>query len=73
MPLVTGKELGKIISKLGYEYSHSSGSHMTYVNKEDNHKVTIPNHGFEKLRLGILNKIIKKDLRLSRKNFLKLI
>jgi predicted RNA binding protein YcfA (HicA-like mRNA interferase family) len=73
LPLLTGKELGKIISKIGYEYSHSSGSHMTYINKYKSHKVTIPNHGSEKLRPGLLIKIIKKDLYLSRKEFLELL
>ena len=73
LPLITGKELGEIISKIGYEYSHSSGSHMTFINKEDNHKITIPNHGSEKLRPGLLNKIIIKDLGLTRDEFLNLV
>lgn len=73
LPLLTGKKLGKVISKIGYVYSHSSGSHMTFINIKDNHKITIPNHGSEKLRPGILNKIIKKDLNLSREEFIKLL
>ena len=30
LPRLTGKELGKIIEKLGFVYSHTTGSHMVY-------------------------------------------
>ncbi len=73
LPLLTGKELGKVIIKLGYKYDHSCGSHMTYTNFEDNKKLTIPNHGKEPMRPGLLLKIIKKDLGLTKEEFIKLL
>jgi len=73
LPLLTGKQLGKIIIKLGYKYDHSCRSHMTFTNLEENKKITIPNRGSESIRPGLLLKIIKKDLGLSKEEFLKLL
>jgi len=70
LPRLTGKELGKIIEKLGFKYSHTTGSHMTYKHP-DGRKTTIPHHSGEEIGPGLLNKIIKKDLILTREKFLK--
>ncbi|HOZ35950.1 MAG TPA: type II toxin-antitoxin system HicA family toxin [archaeon] len=73
LPLLTGKELGKIIVKIGYKYDHTSGSHMTFTNFEEHKKITIPNHGSEPIRPGLLLKIIKKDLGITKEEFFKLL
>ena len=70
LPRLNGKELGKIITKLGFVYSHTTGSHMIYKHP-DGRKTTIPYHGGEEIGPGLLNKIIKKDCCISRKEFLK--
>ncbi|MBI2499068.1 type II toxin-antitoxin system HicA family toxin [Candidatus Woesearchaeota archaeon] len=70
LPKLTGKELGKIISKLGFVYSHITGSHMIYKHP-DGRKTTIPYYGGEEIGPGLLNKIIKKDLRMTREEFLR--
>lgn len=73
LPLLTGKQVGKIISKLGYEYVKHTGSHMTFINKNNHQKIIIPDHGSEKIGFGLLNKIIKKDLGITREEFLELL
>ena len=72
LPKLTGKELGKVVLKLGFEYSHTTGSHMVFKHK-DGRRTTIPHHAGEELGPGLLNKIIKKDLGLTREEFLRYI
>ena len=68
--MLSGKELGKIVQKFGFVYSHTTGSHMVFKHP-DGRKTTIPHHANEEIGPGLLNKIIKKDLGLSREEFLK--
>jgi predicted RNA binding protein YcfA (HicA-like mRNA interferase family) len=70
LPKLTGKELGKIIEKLGFVHSHTTGSHAVYKHP-DGRWTTIPQHAGEEIGPGLLNKIIKKDLGMSRDEFLK--
>lgn len=72
LPRLTGKELGKIVGKLGFKFDHQTGSHMVYKHP-DGRKTTIPHHSGEEIGPGLLNKIIKKDLRITRKDFMKLV
>jgi len=34
LPRLTGKELGKIVEKLGFKFDHQTGSHMIYKHPE---------------------------------------
>jgi len=70
LPKLTGKELAKIVEKFGFIYSHTTGSHMVYKHP-DGRKTTIPHHSGEDIGPGLLNKIIKKDLVITRDEFLK--
>lgn len=72
LPKLTGKELSKIIKKIGFVYSHTKGSHLIYKHP-DGRRTTIPYHSGEEIGPGLLNKIIKRELRLTRKEFLKLV
>ena len=72
LPKLSGKEVAKIVAKLGFEYSHTTGSHMVYKHP-DGRKTTIPYHSGEDLGPGLFNKIIKKDLQMTRKEFLSII
>jgi len=69
LPKLSGKELAKIAEKFGFVYSHSRGSHMVY-NHSDGRKTVIPYHAGEEIGTGLLNKIIKKDLKITRKEFM---
>ncbi len=71
MPQLTAVQLAKIIQKLGFEFIRQTGSHMFFKHK-DGRSTVIPNHPGEKIGPGLLLKIIKKDLNLSRKDFDKL-
>ena len=72
LPRLTGKELAKIVKRLGFVHSHTTGSHMMYKHP-DGRRTIIPHHGGEQIGPGLLNKIIKKDLRITRDEFLKYI
>ena len=69
LPRLTGKEVAKIAEKLGFVYSHTTGSHMVYKHP-DGRRVTIPHHAGEELGPGLLNKIIKKDFEITREEFM---
>lgn len=70
LPRLTGKELAKIVEKLGFQFKHQRGSHMIYEH-EDGRKTTILQHTREEIGPGLLNKIIKKDLQITRDEFMK--
>lgn len=68
LPRLTGKELAKIVERFDFVYSHTTGSHMVY-NHPDGRRATIPHHSNEEIGPGLLIKIIKKDLSISREEF----
>ena len=72
LPRLTGKELAKIIGKLGFEFIRQEGSHM-FFRHSDGRTTVIPNHQSEEIGIGLLAKIIKKDLMISREKFEKLL
>ena len=72
LPRLTGKELARVVEKLGFAYSHTTCSHMVFRHP-DGRKTTIPHHAGEEIGPGLLNKIIKKDLSLTRDRFLELL
>ena len=69
LPLMSAKELVKVLEKLGFEFKRQQGSHM-FFEHPDGRTTVIPNHPGEDLDRGLLNKIIKHDLELSRDEFL---
>ena len=70
LPIISGTEVVKALKKVGYEIDHQTGSHMIYKHP-DGRKTTIPSHGKEEIGPGLLNKIIKHDLKLTREEFMK--
>jgi len=72
LPRISAIELSKIIKKLRFEFIRQEGSHMFFRNS-DGRTTVIPNHPGEDIGTGLLNKIIKKDLQISRKDFEKLL
>jgi len=71
LPLLTAKELVKIIKKVGFEFKRQQGSHM-FFEHSDGRTTVIPNHPGEEIDRGLLNKIVKHDLKIDREDFLKL-
>ena len=68
---ITGNELIKALSKIGFTVVRIKGSHHR-LGHTDGRKTTIPVHGKETLGTGILLKILR-DLDLSRDDLLKLL
>ena len=72
LPLLTANELAKMIKKVGFEFKRQEGSHM-FFEHSDGRTTVIPNHPGEEIDRGLLNKIVKHDLKISREGFLKLV
>lgn len=70
LPNLTGKEIAKVVTKLGFIFDHQTGSHMVFEHP-DGRKTTIPHHSGEEIGPGLLLKIIKHDLKITREEFLK--
>lgn len=68
--LLTGRELIKILLKMGFNKIRQKGSHV-FLRHPDGRTTVVPNHPGEKIDRSLLNKIIKKDLGISRDEFLK--
>ena len=70
LPLMKAKDIAKILEKLGFEFKRQKGSHM-FFGHPDGRTTVLPNHPTENVDRGLLNKIIKHDLQISRDEFLK--
>ena len=70
LPLLTARELIKIISALGFILKRQKGSHM-FFEHADGRTTVIPNHPGEQIDRSLLNKIIKQDLNMDIESFLK--
>jgi predicted RNA binding protein YcfA (HicA-like mRNA interferase family) len=44
LPVVTAKELARVVEQLGFVFRRQSGSHAIYVRSEDQARVVIPMH-----------------------------
>jgi len=69
LPLITAKELIKILLALNFELKRQKGSHKFFRHK-DGRTTVIPDHGNEQIDRGLLNKIIKHDIMISIDDFL---
>ena len=70
LPLMTAREVAKILGKLGFECKRQRGSHM-FFEHPDGRTTVVPNHPGEKIDRNLLNKIVKHDLQMTREEFLK--
>lgn len=69
---MTGKQLGKVLEKLGFSLIGQTGSHAVYKHL-DGRVTVVPVHSGEEIGPGLLLKIIKKDLGIQREEFEELI
>jgi len=72
LPQISAEELIKILIKIGFEVKRQSGSHI-FLRHKDGRTTIIPNHPGEKIDRGLLNKILRKDIQISRENFMRLL
>ena len=68
LPVVTGKELARIVVKLGFEFRRQKGSHAIYVNPQDKTRTVIPMHSAVAIKPKTLRGIIQ-DLKLTVEEF----
>jgi predicted RNA binding protein YcfA (HicA-like mRNA interferase family) len=71
LPLLSARDLSKTLTKMGFKFKRQQGSHM-FFDHPDGRTTVIPNHPGEKIDRGLLNKIIKHDLDMTRDEFLKI-
>ncbi|MBR9700326.1 addiction module toxin, HicA family [Candidatus Woesearchaeota archaeon] len=70
LPLLSAKELQKFLEKEGFRKVRQKGSHM-FFSHSDGRTTVVPRHNREKLDRGLLLKIIKQDMGISRREFLR--
>ena len=64
---VSGKEMCKLVEKLGFQRVHQVGSHIRYIHL-DGRKTVVSVHGNEDLGIGLLKEILRQ-IRLSREEY----
>ncbi|MCP4152794.1 MAG: type II toxin-antitoxin system HicA family toxin [bacterium] len=69
LPLLTAKELIKLLKVIGFEVIRQKGSHV-FISHPDGRSTIVPCHQGETISRGLLVKIIKEDVKLSRNEFL---
>ena len=67
---ISGKELCKLLEKLGFQVVHQKGSHVRYKHP-DGRLTVVPVHANEDLGKGLLNEILKQ-IKLEREDYEKL-
>lgn len=67
LPKISGKEMCKILEKLGFERIQGRGSHVRYKHI-DGRRTVVPVHGNEDLGQGLLLAILKQ-INLTREDF----
>jgi len=72
LPQVKARDLVKVVTKLGFKFRDQSGSHVVYIHP-DGRKTTIPIHPSETIGIGLLTKIIKKDLEITKEEFIRIV
>ena len=65
---VKAKDLMKVLERIGFKVIRITGSHHRLVHS-DGRKTSIPIHGSEPIGTGLLNKILKKDVGISKEEF----
>ena len=68
LPLLTAKEVVKVLLALGFVLKRQKGSHM-FFEHPDGRTTLVPNHPGDHIDRGLLNKIIKHDLKMEREDF----
>jgi predicted RNA binding protein YcfA (HicA-like mRNA interferase family) len=68
LPALTGKDVARVVRRLGFEFRRQAGSHAIYVRPTDHARVVIPMHSGVVIKRKTLRAIIE-DLKLSVEEF----
>lgn len=71
-PVISGKDLVKLLEKQGFNVVRINGSHHR-LKHADGRVTTVPVHKNEDLPKGLLRKIVREDLQLEMDEFTKLV
>ena len=69
LPLINAKQLNRILEKEGFICLRQKGSHLFWKHG-DGRSTVVPFHAGENIDRGLLIKIIKQDLKISREKFI---
>lgn len=69
LPLLTAKELIKILNKFGFQFIRQKGSHI-YLKHQDGRCTVVPLHAGKEIGRGLLKRILN-ETEISREEFLK--
>lgn len=72
LPVISSLKLVKIVLKLGFKEIRQKESHKIFTHS-DGRFLVIPIHSNKPIPVGLLNKIIKQDLKLTKEAFLELL
>ena len=67
---ISGKEMCKLLEKLGFKRIHQVGSHVRFIHP-DGRRTVVPIHGNEDLNIPLLSEILKQS-KISRDEYEKL-
>jgi len=59
MKSTSGKELAKLLESEGWELARIKGSHHIYVKEGRIERISVPIHGNDDLKIGLLNHLLK--------------
>jgi predicted RNA binding protein YcfA (HicA-like mRNA interferase family) len=59
MKSISGKELSKILEKNGWNLARINGSHHIYIKENHTESISIPIHGNESLKIGLVKHMLK--------------
>lgn len=59
LPRLTASQVIKLLNKLGFEESRSSGSHRIYKNREKSKRIVVPYHSNKIIHPKIIKDILK--------------
>ena len=70
IPSISFRDLIKKVKRFGFVPVRQKGSHIRFVHS-DGRKTTIPDHGSKNVPVGLLSKIVRHDLDMDFKSFLR--
>ncbi len=59
LPLVTPREVIKVLSKIGWTVTRQKGSHIILTKPGSIFNIVVPDHGCNEIKRGLLKKIIR--------------
>ncbi len=71
-PVITARELIRVLRRLGFEHTRSRGSHQRFAHP-DGRRTTVPVHRGRTIPRGLLRQIVTIDVGLTMEEFGKLL